>query len=44
MDLNPAKGSEKLVVEGKGFADELFSVRLGANPEQDDLKREWLKS
>lgn len=37
------KGAEKGVVEGKDFADALFSVWLGANPVQDDLKRELLK-
>jgi hypothetical protein len=37
------KGAEKGVVEGKDFADALLSVWLGANPVQDDLKRELLK-
>lgn len=36
------KGADKGVVEGKDFADGLFSVWLGANPVQDDLKRELL--
>ncbi len=38
-----AKGTEKGVVEGKDFADALFSVWLGANPVQEDLKRALLK-
>jgi chalcone isomerase-like protein len=33
-----AKGQDKGVVEGKDFADALFSVWLGANPVQSDLK------
>ncbi|SRR5712692_215162 len=33
-----AKGTEKGVIEGKDFADALFSVWLGGNPVQDDLK------
>ena len=33
-----AKGQDKGVIEGKDFADALFSVWLGANPVQDDLK------
>jgi hypothetical protein len=37
------KGSEKGVIEGKDFADALFSVWLGANPVQEDLKKELLK-
>jgi hypothetical protein len=37
------KGAEKGVIEGKDFADALFSVWLGANPVQDDLKKELLK-
>lgn len=37
------KGVEKGVIEGKDFADALFSVWLGSNPVQDDLKRELLK-
>lgn len=38
-----AKGTEKGVIEGKDFADALFSVWLGANPVQEDLKRALLK-
>ena len=37
------KGAEKGVIEGKDFADALFAVWLGANPVQDDLKKELLK-
>jgi hypothetical protein len=37
-----AKGTEKGVVEGKDFADALFSVWLGANPVQADLKKALL--
>ena len=37
-----AKGVEKGVIEGKDFADALFSVWLGANPAQDDLKKALL--
>ena len=37
------KGSEKGVVEGKDFADALFSVWLGGNPVQEDLKKELLR-
>jgi Chalcone isomerase-like len=33
-----AKAAEKGVIEGKDFADALFSVWLGANPVQADLK------
>ncbi|MEP6471393.1 MAG: chalcone isomerase family protein [Acidobacteriota bacterium] len=33
-----AKNVEKGVIEGKDFADALFSVWLGANPVQEDLK------
>jgi hypothetical protein len=33
-----AKAAEKGVIEGKDFADALFSVWLGANPVQVDLK------
>jgi hypothetical protein len=39
-----AKGQDKGVVEGKDFADALFSVWLGANPVQDDLKTALLGS
>jgi hypothetical protein len=38
-----AKGTEKGVIEGKDFADALFSVWLGANPVQEDLKKALLK-
>ena len=34
-----AKNVEKGVIEGKDFADALFSVWLGANPVQPDLKK-----
>jgi hypothetical protein len=37
-----AKGAEKGVIEGKDFADALFSVWLGANPAQEDLKKALL--
>ena len=37
-----AKGTEKGVVEGKDFADALFSVWLGPNPVQEDLKKALL--
>ncbi len=37
------KGAEKGVIEGKDFADALFGVWLGANPIQEDLKKELLK-
>jgi hypothetical protein len=32
------RGAEKGTIEGRDFADALFSVWLGANPAQDDLK------
>jgi hypothetical protein len=37
-----AKNVEKGVIEGKDFADALFSVWLGANPVQADLKKALL--
>ena len=37
-----AKGAEKGVIEGKDFADALFSVWLGPNPVQEDLKKALL--
>jgi hypothetical protein len=37
-----AKGTEKGVIEGKDFADALFSVWLGPNPVQEDLKKALL--
>jgi hypothetical protein len=37
-----AKGVEKGVIEGKDFADALFSVWLGPNPVQEDLKKALL--
>ena len=37
-----AKNVEKGVIEGKDFADALFSVWLGANPIQPDLKKNLL--
>ena len=37
-----AKGQAKGVIEGKDFADALFSVWLGQNPVQDDLKKALL--
>jgi len=37
-----AKGQAKGVIEGKDFADALFSVWLGANPVQEDLKKALL--
>jgi hypothetical protein len=39
-----AKGAEKGVIEGKDFADALFSVWLGPNPVQEDLKKELLRA
>lgn len=39
-----AKNVEKGVIEGKDFADALFSVWLGANPVQPDLKKALLGS
>ena len=38
-----ARGADKGVIEGKDFADALFAVWLGANPVQEDLKKELLK-
>jgi hypothetical protein len=37
-----AKGQAKGVIEGKDFADALFSVWLGGNPVQEDLKKALL--
>jgi hypothetical protein len=37
-----ARGAEKGVIEGKDFADALFSVWLGTNPVQEDLKAKLL--
>jgi hypothetical protein len=37
-----AKGAVKGTIEGKDFADALFSVWLGANPVQEDLKKALL--
>lgn len=37
-----AKGAEKGTIEGKDFADALFSVWLGPNPVQEDLKNAML--
>ena len=37
-----AKGAAKGTIEGKDFADALFSVWLGANPVQEDLKKALL--
>jgi len=37
-----AKNVEKGVIEGKDFADALFSVWLGASPVQEDLKKALL--
>lgn len=34
-----AKGAEQGIIEGKDFADALFSVWLGPNPVQEDLKK-----
>jgi hypothetical protein len=34
-----AKGTDRGVIEGKDFADALFSVWLGAVPAQEDLKK-----
>ena len=39
-----AKNAEKGVIEGKDFADALFSVWLGPNPVQEDLKKALLGS
>lgn len=40
--LVSVKGAEKGAVEGKDFADALFSVWLGSNPVQEDLKKALL--
>jgi len=40
--LVSVKGAEKGAVEGKDFADALFSVWLGGNPVQEDLKKALL--
>ncbi|MFN2384783.1 MAG: chalcone isomerase family protein [Thermoanaerobaculia bacterium] len=37
-----AKGAAKGTIEGKDFADALFSVWLGPNPVQEDLKKALL--
>jgi hypothetical protein len=37
-----ARGAEKGVIQGKDFADALFSVWLGPNPVQEDLKAKLL--
>jgi hypothetical protein len=37
-----AKGADRGVIEGKDFADALFSVWLGADPVQGDLKKALL--
>ncbi|MGH9316468.1 MAG: chalcone isomerase family protein [Thermoanaerobaculia bacterium] len=37
-----AKGTEKGTIEGKDFADALFSVWIGVNPVQEDLKKALL--
>jgi hypothetical protein len=37
-----AKGEQKGVIEGKDFADALFSVWLGEDPVQSDLKKALL--
>ena len=37
-----AKNAEKGVIEGKDFADALFSVWLGGSPVQEDLKKALL--
>ncbi len=42
--LVSAKGQQKGVVEGKDFADALFSVWLGQDPVQSDLKKLLLGS
>ena len=42
--LVSVKGAEKGSVEGKDFADALFSVWLGPNPVQEDLKKALLGS
>ncbi len=42
--LVSAKGQEKGIVEGKDFADALFSVWLGQDPVQPDLKKLLLGS
>jgi len=38
-----AKGADKGVIEGKDFADALFSVWIGPTPVQEDLKKALLK-
>ena len=37
-----AKGADRGVVEGKDFADALFSVWIGPTPVQEDLKKHLL--
>jgi hypothetical protein len=37
------KGLEKGTIEGKDFADALFTVWLGADPVQENLKADLLK-
>ena len=39
-----ANGVDKVVIEGKDFADALFSVWIGAHPVDDELKEEMLRN
>jgi Chalcone isomerase-like len=39
-----AGGSDEITIEGKDFADALFSVWLGPHPVDDELKNEMLKN
>ncbi len=43
LKIEPSQKTREGVLEGKDFADALFSVWLGANPVQEDLKRALLK-
>ena len=38
------RGTERGTIEGRDFADALFSVWLGPNPVQEDLKKALLGS
>ena len=44
VEVRGGKGAETVTVEGKDFADALFSVWLGKHPVDDDLKEEMLRN
>ena len=44
VEVQGAKAAETVTVEGKDFADALFSVWLGKHPVDDDLKEEMLRN